>query len=70
MVVIYGGTTYTSDIAHAGIINADGTYSAKGGGGDFYIRTGMSEAEFYKPYPPDSGGKQLDYTPTNPGQIV
>lgn len=70
MVVIYSGTSSSSSITHAGIINADGTYSAKGGGGNQFIRTGMSESDFYKPYYPDANGEQLDYTPPNLDQIV
>jgi len=62
LVVIYSGPEAGADVTHAGIINPDGTYSAKGGGSAEPIRTGMTEAEFYQPYQ-QVGDHHIDYYP-------
>lgn len=75
VVMVYTGTGSSSYVTHAGIVNPDGTYDAKGGGSQYYIRTGMTEDEFFKPYPPvtdpETGEvRQLDYRPADMEQVV
>jgi hypothetical protein len=67
--------TFAKYVTHAGIVNPDGTYDAKGGGSQYYIRTGMTENEFFTPYPPvidpvTNESSQLTYRPDDMERIV
>ncbi|MGV3763651.1 hypothetical protein [Parapedobacter sp.] len=68
LVVIYNG----SEVSHAGAYNpSTDTYDAKGGGSQYYIRTGMTLAEFYQPYNDDiDPNNNENYQPQNPNDIV
>lgn len=70
LVMIYSGTSSSSQIVHAGVINPDGSYSAKGGGGIYPIRTGMTEQEFFNPYKDENNNSTINYTPSNEDQVV
>jgi len=67
VVMVYSSSDSSAYVIHAGIVNEDGTYDAKGGGSQYYIGRGMTESDFYKPYPsttdPETGSQyQVDYS--------